>query len=398
MTQRPSTLLHEAVALLADMCRCWRCNRLAAGSCWSMCRPHCLSAQTWQQTRCSRTCLQVGRGQAYSAQLLRSAVVFCFVASLQPAGFVHLAGTAARPGMPVWRLLRNAVLRWFVHLWRVWCPADPLIQRLIDDPTTFLRTTQTLGAESASVQDITTQMTQRAKWRHHLQLHAILWPTLAGCLLLAGLGSWGWRRRRRRQLQLAQIASGRAEPGGAVATGGLAALFGSSLQQRGHARGGSAAGHEQWSYGDGFMSRGAAAPAGDDAYLSRMSNNSSDAGDVAGRHGQRGLAETWRDLQWLLSSRVRFVFKVQGPGHAGGRAGCSGASSPGSTDSPGRSSCGASDADSMERGVDEYRVNVLVAGSSGSEAQQAPSPHQHDLCLREESFAARLRPKQPRPE
>jgi hypothetical protein len=53
----------------------------------------------------------------------------------------------------------------------------------------------------------------------------------------------------------------------------------------------------------------------------------------------------------------------------------------------------------MERGVDEYRVKVLVAGSSGSEEQQAlPSLHQHDLCLREESFAARLRAKQPRPE
>lgn len=393
MTQRPSTLLHEAVALLADMCRCWRCNRLAAGSCWSMCRPHCLSAQTWQQTRCSRTCLQVGRGQAYSAQLLRSAVVFCFVASLQPAGHSRPSRHAG-----VATAAQRCAEMVCAPVWRVLWPADPLIQRLIDDPTTFLRTTQTLGAESASVQDITTQMTQRAKWRHHLQLHAILWPTLAGCLLLAGLGSWGWRRRRRRQLQLAQIASGRADPGGAVATGGLAALFGSSLQQRGHARGGSAAGHEQWSYGDGFMSRGAAAPAGDDAYLSHISINSSDTGDVAGRHGQRGLAETWRDLQWLLSSRVRFVFKVQGPGHAGGRAGCSGASSPGSTDSPGRSSCGASDADSVERGVDEYRVNVLVAGSSGSEAQQAPSPHQHDLCLREESFAARLRPKQPRPE
>ncbi|WIA09604.1 hypothetical protein OEZ85_008996 [Tetradesmus obliquus] len=35
--------------------------------------------------------------------------------------------------------------------------ADELIQRLVDDPNTFLRTTQTLGAESASVQDIITQ-------------------------------------------------------------------------------------------------------------------------------------------------------------------------------------------------------------------------------------------------
>lgn len=92
-TQRPCTVLHEAVALLADVCRFWRCNRSAAGSCWSMCRPHCLSAQTWQQTRCSRTCLQVGRGQG---QLLLSAVVFVS----QPAAALSLPGSCTLQAQP----------------------------------------------------------------------------------------------------------------------------------------------------------------------------------------------------------------------------------------------------------------------------------------------------------
>jgi hypothetical protein len=276
-----------------------------------------------------------------------------------------------------------------------------LIQRLIDDPSTFLRTTQTLGAESASVQDITTQMTQRAKWRHHLQLHAILWPSLAGFLLLVGLGSWGWRRRRRRQLQLAQLAAAlQAGPPDAVAVSPLGGLFGATLQQRG-TRSGIAAGSGQggagwvqhstpptgpgWFYGDGFMA-GAGAGAG----LARASYTSSDAGDLQGRTVRHG-AGMWRDLRRLLSSRIRFVFKVQGS--SGGADGaCSSASSPS------KSSSGASEADSLERGVDEYCVKVLVGSSSEEDGSRqydtgpgSTPQHQHDLTLQEESFAARLR-------
>jgi hypothetical protein len=132
-----------------------------------------------------------------------------------------------------------------------------------------------------------------------------------------------------------------------------------------------------------------------------MSVNSSDAGDAVGRHGGRKLAGAWQDLQRLLSSRVRIVFKVPGNGSSGNsRASCTGAISPACTNSPGKSSCDASEADSMERGVDEYRVKVLVgsedSSSSGHDTQPpaGSSLHQHDFCLREESFAARLHSKQ----
>lgn len=276
--------------------------------------------------------------------------------------------------------------------------ADPLIQRLIDDPSTFLRTTQTLGAESASVQDITTQMTQRAKWRHHLQLHAILWPSLAGFLLLVGLGSWGWRRRRRRQLQLAQLAAGlQAGPADAVAVSPLGGLFGATLQQRGVRSGlatgsGQGAGRVQhstpptgsgWVYGDGFMAGGGAGVG-----LARASYTSSDAGDLQGRTVRHG-AGVWRDLRRLLSSRIRIVFKVQGGSGGGADGACSSASSPS------KSSSGASEADSLERGVDEYRVKVLVGEEDGNRQYDtgpgSSAHHQHDLTLQEESFAARLR-------
>lgn len=301
--------------------------------------------------------------------------------------------------------------------------ADPLIQRLIDDPNTFLRTTQTLGAESASVQDFTTQMTQRAKWRHHLQLHAILWPTLVGVLLLMALGSWGWRRRKRRQLQMAQMASGRTEPAAAVAVSGLAGLFGTSLQQR-SARAGSAAaaagqasGQEHgagwgrrgsaaaaaaapgpgWFYGDGFMGGGGGGVGVGVASLHRSSLNSSDAGDSTGMRGRQGIAGTLHQLHRLLSSRIRIVFKVPSSSRDPDR----GASSPTISSTPSPSSCGASDAsDSMERGVEDvFRVKVLVGSSSpvdgspagGHACSTSSNPHAHDLCLREESFVARLR-------
>jgi len=126
---------------------------------------------------------------------------------------------------------------------------------------------------------------------------------------------------------------------------------------------------------------------------------------MGSRAGRRGVGGAWRHLQRLLSSNIRIVFKVQGSnsgsgggtgsGQAGGvAAGGSGFSSPVST-SPGRSSCGTSEADSMERGLDEYRVKVVVGGGVDGAGSCCSQPHQHDLCLQEESFAARLRSKHP---
>jgi hypothetical protein len=134
----------------------------------------------------------------------------------------------------------------------------------------------------------------------------------------------------------------------------------------------------------------------------RMSVNSSDTGVAVGRHGDRGVAGVWQDLQRLLSSRVRIVFKVRGNGSSGNsRVSCTGAISPACSNSPGKSSCNASEADSMERGVDEYRVKVLVSSEDGSSSSghetQPPSGtslHHHDLCLPEQSFAASLHLKQ----
>jgi hypothetical protein len=135
----------------------------------------------------------------------------------------------------------------------------------------------------------------------------------------------------------------------------------------------------------------AGAGGGAGAGLARASYTSSDAGDMQGRTVRHG-AGVWRDLRRLLSSRIRIVFKVQGSSGGGADGACSSASSPS------KSSSGASEADSLERGVDEYRVKVLVGSSSeedGSrqyDAGPSSSPqHQHDLTLQEESFAARLR-------
>ncbi|GBF99616.1 hypothetical protein Rsub_12295 [Raphidocelis subcapitata] len=95
--------------------------------------------------------------------------------------------------------------------------ADMLIQRLIEDPNAFLRTTQTLGAESAAVTDLTTE-TRHNRFPAPPNLHAVLWPTLAGLGLLssaAGLSVRTWRRRRRRRN------GGGGGGGGGGARGGL---------------------------------------------------------------------------------------------------------------------------------------------------------------------------------
>jgi hypothetical protein len=81
--------------------------------------------------------------------------------------------------------------------------ADALVQRLIEDPNAFLRTTQTLGAESAAVTDLTTQKLHNALGSG-VNLHAVLWPTLAGAAGLSGALGYTlrrWRRRRRARLR-----------------------------------------------------------------------------------------------------------------------------------------------------------------------------------------------------
>eukprot|EP00878_Enallax_costatus_P024446 GHUV01026086.1.p1 GENE.GHUV01026086.1~~GHUV01026086.1.p1 ORF type:complete len:468 (+),score=93.20 GHUV01026086.1:848-2251(+) len=89
--------------------------------------------------------------------------------------------------------------------------ADELIQRLIDDPNTFLRTTQTLGAEGVSVQDLITLKTRRNRLWYTGKLHAILWPSLIGSLIVLGLLAyllWRWRQRRRVHRLTQQLAGG----------------------------------------------------------------------------------------------------------------------------------------------------------------------------------------------
>jgi hypothetical protein len=62
-----------------------------------------------------------------------------------------------------------------------------------------MRTTQTLGAESAAITDLTTQTMHNALGAGNPSLHAVLWPTLLGAGLLGGAGAYSlrqWRRRR----------------------------------------------------------------------------------------------------------------------------------------------------------------------------------------------------------
>lgn len=115
------------------------------------------------------------------------------------------------------------------------CAADELIQRLIDDPNTFLRTTQTLGAEGVSVQDLITLKTRRNRLWYNGKLHAILWPSLIGSLIVLGLLSyflWRWRRRRRVQRLTQQLAGG-LEFAATAAAGGVADLLSTAYNPRG---------------------------------------------------------------------------------------------------------------------------------------------------------------------
>lgn len=79
---------------------------------------------------------------------------------------------------------------------------------MINDPDAFSRTSRTLGAQSAYVQDL---MLQRLWAMEHSllgRMHAILWPTLAGGLLVAAVAYLSCRyRRRRRQRRRAQPGS-----------------------------------------------------------------------------------------------------------------------------------------------------------------------------------------------
>lgn len=81
--------------------------------------------------------------------------------------------------------------------------ADQLILDLIANPNTFSRTTQTLGAESATITDVTAHTVHWQSSGGPLNIHAVLWPCLFGSLLLAatiGYTCWHWKRRRRRLL------------------------------------------------------------------------------------------------------------------------------------------------------------------------------------------------------
>lgn len=86
-------------------------------------------------------------------------------------------------------------------------PTDELVQRLIDDPDTFLRTTQTLGAESASITDLTAHNVHLQHTWLQSRLHAVLWPTLFATLLVlvtlvCSCWHWRWSRRHKKQLVL----------------------------------------------------------------------------------------------------------------------------------------------------------------------------------------------------
>ncbi|KAI8474978.1 MAG: hypothetical protein J3K34DRAFT_456569 [Monoraphidium minutum] len=123
--------------------------------------------------------------------------------------------------------------------------ADALVQRLIEDPNAFMRTTQTLGAESAAITDLTTEKRHNPP-RRPPGVHAVLWPTLAGAGLLAAAGGVGlrrWRRRRRARPR------GRGTPG----VGGAFPLAGGAGGGGGPGAGGLGyGGYEDGFYGSSF--------------------------------------------------------------------------------------------------------------------------------------------------
>lgn len=75
--------------------------------------------------------------------------------------------------------------------------ADDLVQQLNQDPDgVFMRTTKMTGAQ-VSVTGLQKRRVRLHHNRHHVLLHAILWPVLFGMLLVCGGSCWACRRCRR---------------------------------------------------------------------------------------------------------------------------------------------------------------------------------------------------------
>lgn len=280
-----------------------------------------------------------------------------------------------------------------------WCrysPTDELIQRLVDDPNTFLRTTQTLGAESASVHGVITHKTRLSRLGYAGNVHAILWPTLVGSLLLlaaTGYRLWKWKRARRNRQFMQSIATrfnGYGGPAGAfgdLSAGGLA----------------------------GLMPGDARAVLTPRAYPLRHLRDTSSSSDGSGpkcngdigvaqggsaslpeRQGLSSRVSTWRrGWQRLWSSDVRVVLHSGSDrGLGGSRAvpngsrssGASGDGNSSGSASPGSSQSGRSDGLSVA--IDLGDVGVSSAAGFCDAARTAGLP------LSEESFTARLRAKQ----
>lgn len=78
--------------------------------------------------------------------------------------------------------------------------ADQLVRQLVGNPDTFQRTTQTTGA-GVEVKYLNQQLVPLHGRDGDLNVHAIVWPTLTGTLVLAvvvALGCGRYCRRRRR--------------------------------------------------------------------------------------------------------------------------------------------------------------------------------------------------------
>lgn len=164
---------------------------------------------------------------------------------------------------------------------------DELIQRLIEDPNAFLRTTQTLGAESASITDVTAEKRHKYLGGGPPNLHAVLWPSLFGVLLLSGTLGYTfclWRRRRRSRLR----------------NGGLAPMIGDG----GRSSSSSFPMH-------GYSARSVYAAGGADA------DRSSGGGDGAG--GFAAALGTFRRRGWW--GNLRAPGRWRAGGGSGGRGG-----------------------------------------------------------------------------
>jgi hypothetical protein len=165
--------------------------------------------------------------------------------------------------------------------------ADELIQRMINDPDAFQRTTRTLGAHSAYVQDLLLQRMWRLEHSLVTRLHAILWPATAGVTLIL-LVAWlsvrrrSARRRRKRALHLL--------PGGG-GTGGSESHVAGGLAAGGGAPGLSAAGlYMRWpAAGLGLgAADGGGAPRGRATASSGGGSDASSSGAEPSEGGGRG--------------------------------------------------------------------------------------------------------------